>query len=118
MLFLCKFTDYALNLEIAENNIYNKDKICLSKILISETEIFLPLISPLIITLLSSKSTVIGKSGVKASIIVPTNEGSIAATVIATAHTTLKSFKSCSESIKKSTSSCDHHDDGRSRSIG
>ena len=31
MLFLCKFTDYALNLEIAENNIYNKDKICLSK---------------------------------------------------------------------------------------
>ena len=39
MLFLCKFTDYALNLEIAENNIYNKDKICLSKILISETEI-------------------------------------------------------------------------------
>lgn len=33
MLFLCKFTDYALNLEIAENNIY------LSKILISETEI-------------------------------------------------------------------------------
>ena len=39
MLFLCKFTDYALNLEIAENNISNKDKICLSKILISETEI-------------------------------------------------------------------------------
>lgn len=39
MLFLCKFTDYALNLEIAENNIYNKDIICLSKILISETEI-------------------------------------------------------------------------------
>ena len=34
MLFLCKFTDYALNLEIAENNIYNKDKICLSNILI------------------------------------------------------------------------------------
>lgn len=33
MLFLCKFTDYALNLEIEENNIYNKDKICLSKIL-------------------------------------------------------------------------------------
>ena len=31
MLFLCRFTDYALNLEIAENNIYNKDKICLSK---------------------------------------------------------------------------------------
>lgn len=39
MLFLCKFTDYALNLEIAENNIYNKDKICLSNIIISETEI-------------------------------------------------------------------------------
>ena len=35
MLFLCKFTDYALNLEIEENNIYNKDKICLS----SKTEI-------------------------------------------------------------------------------
>ena len=30
----------------------------------------------------------------------------------------VKNFKSCSESIKKSTSSCDHHDDGRSRSIG
>ena len=30
----------------------------------------------------------------------------------------LKALKSCSESIKKSTSSCDHHDDGRSRSIG
>ena len=29
----------ALNLEIAENNIYNKDKICLLKIIISETEI-------------------------------------------------------------------------------
>ena len=39
MLFLCKFTDYALNLEITENNIYNKDKICLSKIFISKTEI-------------------------------------------------------------------------------
>ena len=39
MLFLCKFTDYALNLEITENNIYNKDKICLLKIIISETEI-------------------------------------------------------------------------------
>lgn len=39
MLFLCKFTDYALNLEIAENNIYNKDKICLSNIFISKTEI-------------------------------------------------------------------------------
>ena len=39
MLFLCKFTDCALNLEITEDNIYNKDKICLSKIFISETEI-------------------------------------------------------------------------------
>lgn len=39
MLFLCKFTDYALNLEIEENNIYNKDKIWLSKIFISKTEI-------------------------------------------------------------------------------
>ncbi len=39
MLFLCKFTDYVLNLEKAENNIYNKDKICLLKIFISETEI-------------------------------------------------------------------------------
>ena len=64
MLFLCKFTDYALNLEITENNsigdniyamspfnriyssfdigeknIYNNDKICLSKIFISKTEI-------------------------------------------------------------------------------
>ena len=39
MLFLCKFTDYALNLEITENNIYNKDKICLLKIFIYKTEI-------------------------------------------------------------------------------
>lgn len=39
MLFLCKFTDYALNLEITEYNIYNKDKICLLKIFISKTEI-------------------------------------------------------------------------------
>lgn len=39
MLFFCKFTDYALNLEIEESNIYNKDKICLIKIFISETEI-------------------------------------------------------------------------------
>lgn len=39
LLLDCKFTDYALNLEIAENNIYNKDKICLLKIIISETEI-------------------------------------------------------------------------------
>lgn len=38
-LFLCKFTDYALNLEITENNIYNKDKICSLKIFISKTEI-------------------------------------------------------------------------------
>ena len=39
MLFLCKFMDCALNLEITEDNIYNKDKICLLKIIISETEI-------------------------------------------------------------------------------
>lgn len=39
MLFLCKFTDCALNLEITEDNIYNKDKICLSNIFISKTEI-------------------------------------------------------------------------------
>lgn len=38
ILFLCTFTYCVLNLEKTENNIYNKDKICLSKIFISETQ--------------------------------------------------------------------------------
>lgn len=38
ILFLCIFTYYALNLEKTEKNIYNKDKICLLKIFISEAE--------------------------------------------------------------------------------